>query len=179
MSATQAIAVRKETTGQGNSSRQYLSFTLGEEHFAVPIEHVREIIEFDTLTTIPLMPPFLRGVINLRGAVVPVVDLQRRFGRGETQVGKRTCIVIAEVAHAEERHPLGAIVDSVNEVVSVESGQIEEKPAFGTRLRSDFVDGILNLEGRFVIALDVDKVLSVEEMAAMVGATFVPSEESA
>ena len=169
MSNTQAVATRKPSQAAQAENKQYLTFTLAGEFFALPIEHVREIIEFDGMTPIPMMPEFLRGVINLRGAVVPVVDLQSRFGRGITTMGKRTCFVIVEVEHDETPHPLGIMVDAVNEVVTVDGSQIEEKPAFGTRLRSDFVDGILNLDGRFVVTLDIHQVLSIEEMASLVG----------
>ena len=148
---------------------QYLTFTLAGEAFAIPIEHVREIIEFNGLTSIPLMPSFLRGVINLRGAVVPVVDLQSRFERGETEIHRRTCVVIVELAQDGNASSIGVMVDAVNEVISVDRGKVENKPAFGTNIRADFIDGILNLENRFVITLDIGKVLSVDEMAALIG----------
>lgn len=152
-------------------ARQYLAFGLGGESFALPLEHVREIIEFDQLTSIPLMPPFLRGVLNLRGAVVPVIDLQSRFGRGETVISRRTCVVIVEVKQDESTQLLGALVDAVNEVLSADPSQVERRPAFGTGLRADFVDGILNLDHRFIVTLDIDHVLSVEEMAELMGST--------
>lgn len=148
---------------------QYLTFTLGAEAFAIPIEHVREIIEFNGLTSIPLMPSFLRGVINLRGAVVPVVDLQSRFDRGETAIHRRTCVVIVELSQDDNASSIGVMVDAVNEVISVDRNRVESKPAFGTNIRADFIDGILNLENRFVITLDIGKVLSVDEMAALIG----------
>lgn len=150
------------------SSRQYLTFTLASESFAVLIEHVREIIEFSGLTTIPLMPAFLRGVINLRGAVVPVIDLQSRFGRSETEINRRTCVVIVELV-GNDNPSIGIMVDTVNEVVTVERHKLEAKPSFGTKIRDDFIEGILNLDGRFVIALDIQQVLSIDEMAALVG----------
>jgi purine-binding chemotaxis protein CheW len=156
--------------GEGGAPCQYLTFSLGGESFAIPIEHVREIIEFGEITTIPMMPPFLRGVINLRGAVVPVVDLQARFDRGETTIAKRTCVVIVEVVVDEHAHLLGALVDAVSEVLTLDRNRLENKPSFGSGLRADFVDGILNLDDRFIVTLDINKVLSVEEMAALVGA---------
>jgi purine-binding chemotaxis protein CheW len=170
----------KSERAEDSATHQYLTFSLGGESFAVLIESVREIIEFDGMTPIPMTPDFLRGVINLRGAVVPVIDLWSRFGRGETATGKRTCFVIVEVEHDEAPHPLGIMVDAVNEVVTVDRAQIEDKPSFGTRLRSDFVDGILNLEGKFVVTLDIRQVLSIEEMAELAGAVAgVPAEEFA
>jgi purine-binding chemotaxis protein CheW len=167
---TATLPLPHKGTTEALLTRQYLAFGLGGESFALPIEHVREIIEFDQLTAIPMMPPFLRGVLNLRGAVVPVVDLQSRFGRGETAISKRTCVVIVEVSQGESSHLLGALVDAVNEVLSVDPSQVERKPSFGTGLRADFVDGILNLEHRFIVTLDIDHVLSVEEMAELMGA---------
>jgi purine-binding chemotaxis protein CheW len=150
-------------------TQQFLTLTLGEELFALPIEHVREIIEFGGLTEIPLMPTFLRGVINLRGAVVPVVDLAVRFGRERTAIAKRTCIVIVEVAQDEGMQLLGIIVDAVNAVLAVEPSQLENRPTFGARIRTDFIAGILKHGEQFVIVLDIPQVLSLEELAELVG----------
>ncbi len=147
---------------------QYLTFSLGGDQFGVSIERVREILEYAEPTVVPMMPPFLRGVINLRGAVVPIVDLQSRFGRGATSVARRSCFVITEVEHDGAFHPLGILVDAVNEVIAVDRGALEAKPTFGVHIRSDFVEGILNLEKGFVITLDMRNVLSIEEMAAMI-----------
>lgn len=147
---------------------QYLTFTLGGDQFGVSIERVREILEYAEPTVIPMMPPFLKGVINLRGAVVPIVDLQSRFGRGSTSVAHRSCFVITEMEYEGEFHPLGILVDAVNEVIVVDRGTLEAKPTFGVRIRSDFVEGILNLEKGFVITLDMRNVLSIDEMAAMI-----------
>jgi len=147
--------------------RQFLTFTLENEVFAVSIVKVREIVEFHSLTSIPMMPEFLCGVTNLRGAVIPVVDLLARFGKGVTEIGKRTCIVIIEVRNGEEKTPLGILVNSVNEVLPVEQASIESRPSFGTSIRADFIEALLNLGGRFVIALDVQQVLSIEEMSGI------------
>ncbi|TJZ79004.1 chemotaxis protein CheW [Chitiniphilus eburneus] len=150
-------------------SRQYLTFTLGGELFAMPIEQIREIIEFAGMTEIPLMPAFLRGVINMRGAVVPVIDLAVRFGRERTEIARRTCIVIIEVEQEGQMLLLGVLVDAVNEVLTVEPGQVEQRPAFGARIRAEFIEGMINLDQRFVIALDIRLVLSVEELATLIG----------
>lgn len=158
---------KQELTATG--LRQFLSFRLGDEYFAVSIEGIREIIEFPGLTAIPLTPPFLAGVINLRGAVVPVIDLSVRFGRAKTEVGRRTCIVIVEVAVDHELQALGIIVDAVNEVVEVDAAQIEMRPNFGAGIRADFVSGMLRQGSSFVIALNLDKVLSAEELEQMIG----------
>ncbi len=150
-------------------TQQFLTLTLGQELFALPIEHIREIIEFGGLTEIPLMPSFLRGVINLRGAVVPVIDLAVRFGRERTAIAKRTCIVIVEVEQNDSLQLLGIIVDAVNEVLAVEGHQLENRPAFGARIRADFIAGILKHREQFVVVLDIPHVLSLDELAELVG----------
>ena len=150
-------------------SRQFLSFALGSETFAIPIENIREIIEFSGLTEVPLMPDFLRGVINVRGAVVPVIDLASRFGRGATLATRRTCIVILEVEQDDQFLALGVMVDTVNEVLSVEPGQMETRPAFGAKVHAEFIEGMINQDERFVIALNIPQVLAVDELSALAG----------
>ncbi len=159
-------SARRERTPEAEA-KQYLTFMLGGDTYAIAIGKIREIVEFHTLTLIPLMPSFLRGVTNLRGAVIPVVDLQSRFGNGMTEIGRRTCIVIVEVGTGEETFPLGVIVNAVNEVVPVDPSKIETRPAFGTKIRADFVESLLNLGDRFVIALDVQQSLSITEMSEL------------
>ena len=159
-------AVHAQDLPQG---RQFLTFTLGAEIFAIPIENIREIIEFSGLTEIPMMPNFLRGVINLRGAVVPVIDLASRFGRQHTNISRRTCIVILEVSQEDTVLALGVMVDAVNEVLTIEPSQIEPAPNFGARIRADFIDGMISLGERFVIALNIQRVLAVDEMSALIG----------
>lgn len=159
-------AVRTVDEGQ---TMQYLTFALGGDVFGIPIERVREIQEYVEPTPIPMMPPFLRGVINLRGSVVPVIDLQSRFGRGATDVAHRSCFVIVEVDHEGGAQALGVLVDAVNEVVAIERSRLESRPAFGTRIRADFVEGILQLEKSFVVTLDMKQVLSIEELATLIG----------
>lgn len=144
---------------------QYLTFALGGDMFAIGILHIKEIIEYGTLTTVPMMPEFIRGVINLRGAVVPVVDLAARFGRSPTEISRKTCIVIIEVQSAAGTQDVGVIVDAVSEVLEIPAGEIEPAPSFGARIRVDFIAGMGKIDGSFVIILDVDRVLSVDEMA--------------
>jgi purine-binding chemotaxis protein CheW len=146
---------------------QYLTFTLGGEMFGVAILNVKEIIEYGNLTEIPMMPAFIRGVINLRGAVVPVIDLAARFGGKSTAVGRRTCIVIVEVPDGELRHDIGVVVDAVSEVLEIPAGDIEPPPTFGAKIRADFISGMGKVAGRFVILLEIDKVLSVDEIAML------------
>lgn len=148
-------------------AQQYLTFTLGGEMFAVGILNVKEIIEYGNLTEIPMMPAFIRGVINLRGAVVPVVDLAARFGGRQTQVQRRTCIVIIEMRIGEDKQDLGVIVDAVSEVLEIPGSEIEPPPTFGAKIRADFISGMGKINGKFVIILDIHRVLSVDEMSAL------------
>ena len=146
---------------------QYLTFQLSGEMYAVGILNVKEIIEYGQLTEIPMMPAFIRGVINLRGSVVPVIDLAARFGGHQTENSRRTCIVIIELSNADEHHDIGVVVDAVSEVLEVSSADIEPPPSFGAKIRADFIDGMGKIGGKFVIILDIQKVLSVEEIASL------------
>jgi purine-binding chemotaxis protein CheW len=157
------------STAEGAASQQYLTMRLGQELFALSIEHIREIIEFNGLTEIPLMPDFLRGVINLRGAVVPVLDLALRLGREGTVIGKRTCIVIVEVQRDGYTQLIGVLVDAVNDVLEVQASQLEPRPSFGARIRTEFIASILKHEERFMVVLDLAHVLSLDELAELVG----------
>lgn len=146
---------------------QFLTFLLGGEMFAIPILNIKEIIEYGSLTSVPMMPSFIRGVINLRGSVVPVVDIALRFGRSATPVTRRTCIVILEIEVDGERQDVGVVVDSVSEVLEIPHSEIEPPPTFGAHIRGDFIHGMGKIAGKFVVILAVDKVLSIEEMALL------------
>lgn len=152
---------------------QYLTFMLAQETYAVGILRIKEIIEHSQLTAVPMMPASIRGVINLRGRVVPVIDLMTRFGKGQTAPGKRTCIVILEVESDGEDQDIGIMVDAVNEVLDIPASEIEPPPGFGASVKTDFIKGMGKVNGKFVIMLDVDHVLSMTEMAqlAMVAET--------
>jgi purine-binding chemotaxis protein CheW len=151
---------------------QFLTFMLGEEQYAVGILHIKEIIEYGSLATVPMMPACVRGVINLRGAVVPVMDLSARFGRAPSGISKRSCIVIVEVeGDGECKQVMGMLVDAVNAVVEIAAGDIEPAPSFGTRIRPDFIAGIGKHNGKFVILLDIERVLSSEEIVEMARGT--------
>jgi len=143
---------------------QYLTFMLGRETFALGILSIKEILEYSPPTEIPMMPAFIRGVVNLRGAAVPVVDLCARFGRPSAAVTKKTCIVIVETRLADESHVLGVVVDAVNEVLEIPGSEIEPPPSFGASIRADFIQGMGKVRGKFVIILDADRVLCVEEL---------------
>ncbi len=159
-----ALAVKASETPS-----QYLTFLLGGEMFAVGILNVKEIIEYGHLTEIPMMPAFIRGVINLRGSVVPVIDLSARFGGKTTEVSRRTCIVIVEVSDGEMRHDIGIMVDAVSEVLDIPGSEIEPPPSFGAKIRADFIFGMGKVGGKFVIILNIDRVLSVDEIAMLTG----------
>ena len=158
-------------TGDTAAGQQFLTFLLGKEVFAMDIRTVREIIQYGALTSVPLMPDFVRGVINLRGAVVPVIDLHARFGRPVAEIGKKTCIVIFDAMREGERTELGLLVDAVSEVVDIPAGQIEPPPSFGTAVRRDFIQGMGKLGERFVIILAPDKAFDVDDMARLCEAT--------
>jgi purine-binding chemotaxis protein CheW len=144
--------------------QQYLTFVLGGETFAIGILAIKEIIEYTGITDVPMMPAYLRGVINLRGAVVPVVDLSVRFGKPPNAVTKRTCIVIIEIKVGHERHDIGLVVDAVNAVLDIPQGEIEPPPSFGSHIRTDFIQGMGKVNGKFVILLELDHILAFEEM---------------
>lgn len=145
--------------------RQYLTFRLGEEIFGLDVGKVREILDMTTITKIPRTPEFLKGVINLRGNVVPVVDMRLKFGLPAVEKTVDTCIVVTEVTLEGETTVLGALVDSVQEVFELEPKQIEPAPRIGTRLRTEFILGMGKRDGRFIMLLDVDKVFSCDELS--------------
>jgi len=145
---------------------QYLTFHLAGEEYAVGILQVREIITYGTLTKVPHTPPSIRGVINLRGNVVPVVDLGLKFGLTASPVTDRTCIVIVEANINESRTIMGVIADSVSQVISISDNEILIAPAFGTRVRIDFLRGMGKSGDKFVLILDIDKVLSADDPAS-------------
>jgi purine-binding chemotaxis protein CheW len=137
---------------------------LAGEIYAIGILAIKEIIEYTALTSVPMMPAYLRGVINLRGAVVPVTDLAVRFGKSPSSITKRTCIVIIEIETEGQRHDVGVMVDVVNAVLEIPAGEIEPAPAFGAQMRADFIAGMAKVDGKFVILLDVDHILAFEEI---------------
>jgi purine-binding chemotaxis protein CheW len=159
---------------EAGEAGQYLTFVLGAETFAIGIMAIKEIIEYASLTEVPMMPAYVRGVINLRGAVVPVLDLPLRFGKGASAVTKRTCIVIIEVVLGSERHTLGLVVDAVNAVLDIPSSDIEPPPAFGASIRTEFIRGMVKVNSKFVILLDVDHALAADELQSL---TEIPQDQ--
>jgi purine-binding chemotaxis protein CheW len=145
-------------------TRQYLTFKLGEEIFALEVANAREILEFVSITKVPRTPEFMRGVINLRGSVVPVMDMRVKFGMSQTEKTVNTCIIVVEVSVEGERMVLGALVDSVQEVFELEADQIEPPPRLGLRIRTEFIKGMGKRDNQFIMILDIDKVFSMEEL---------------
>ncbi|HPS67298.1 MAG TPA: chemotaxis protein CheW [Holophaga sp.] len=149
--------------------QQYLAFGLGGEAFAMEIGYVKEVVQYGELTEVPLMPSYIRGVISLRGAMVPVIDLSVRFGRPLTEIALRSCVIILEVPRREGSVVVGVIVDNVSEVLELADSEIEPPPAFGKDPRAEFLSGVGKAGEHFVILLDVRHILSIDELAALSG----------
>ncbi|ASV11506.1 chemotaxis protein CheW [Leptospira santarosai] len=151
---------------------QFLTFYLGEECYGIGILHIKEIIEYSGLTNVPLMPEFIPGVINLRGNVVPVVDLKHKFFKSKIEPNRKTCVIIVEI-HSErntdrkEKTDLGILVESVNEVISIPENDIEPAPTFGSKIKVDFILGMAKQENGFIIVLNTEKILNLEELTSL------------
>lgn len=155
------------------NTRQYLTFQLGEEIFAIDVVNVREILEFNSVTKVPQTPDYMRGVINLRGSVVPVLDMRLKFGMSVTEKTINTCIVVVEVPMEDENVIIGALVDSVQEVFELDPDSIEPAPRIGIQLRNGFIKGMGKKDDRFVIILDIERVFSYEELSGITDMTDV------
>lgn len=153
-----------DATVGATEQTQYLTFMIGEEEYALGILRVREIIQYDVITRVPRMPSWIRGVINLRGGVVPVLDLALKLGLPPREVTKSTCIVILEVQAQGEGEMVGILADSVCQVVDLGADDIEPPPGFGTRIRADYLVGMGRAERRFVLILDADRILTGHEL---------------
>jgi len=161
-----ALARTTDTTAHGAAPagadrNQYLTFLLDGQGFAIEILAIREIIEYQGLTVVPTMPQLVRGVINLRGVALPVVDLLVRFGKKPIQPGKRACIVVVELGQGGQR-VVGALVDAVSRVLEIGEDEIEPPPAFGAKIPTEFIRGVGKVDGKFVILLNVESVLALE-----------------
>ena len=144
---------------------QYLTFVVGDEEYGVGIRQAKEIIEYDTVTTVPNAPAFIRGVINLRGSVVPVVDLAVKFGRRPGAVTRRSCIVVVEVRHEGSATVMGIVADRVTQVAELAADAIEPAPSFGTGIRTDWLFGLGRTDKRFLLLLDTDRLLADTELS--------------
>ena len=146
---------------------KYLTFTLANEEYGIGILKIKEIIGMMPITTVPRTPEFVKGVINLRGKVIPVIDLRLRFAMEEMEYTERTCIIVAEIERQSGKVQIGAVVDSVSEVLNVGGNDIEETPSFGTKLDTEYILGMAKMEGGVKILLDIDEVLNDEEIAVL------------
>lgn len=162
------MAVKQDTDHAASSDegamQQFLTYQLGEELFGIEILRVKEIIEYNRITRVPLVPDYIAGVINLRGNVVPVVDLKHLFSGENAAISRRTCIIVVETGDDEEHMETGLLVDSVNEVVDISKSDIEPPPSFGTGIRTDFILGMGKGKERIIILLDARLLLSFEEL---------------
>ncbi|TVR70658.1 MAG: chemotaxis protein CheW [Spirochaetaceae bacterium] len=150
------------------TARQYLTFTLADEHYAVPVEEVKEVLEFSSVTRVPKTQAFMRGVINLRGSVIPVIDLRLKFGLDATEKTIATSIVVLELELGGTPITVGALADSVQEVISLDESAIEPPPRIGARINTDFIRGIGRQEDSFILLLDIDRIFSEEDMSAAI-----------
>ena len=146
---------------------KYLTFTLADEEYGIGILKIREIIGMMPVTSVPQTPPFVKGVINLRGKVIPVVDLRLRFGMEANDYTERTCIIVVEIAGQAGTVQIGIVVDAVSEVLNIKAEDIEETPTFGVKLNTEYILGMAKMEGGVKILLDIDQVLSTEEISAL------------
>jgi purine-binding chemotaxis protein CheW len=166
LSGSRQRVIEQEAGVQG---RQYLTFTVTGVSFGIAISSIKEIIEYRTPTEVPKMLGYMRGLINMRGRVVPVIDLAVRFGRSKVEPTRRTCIVILDMQQKQEQHDIGVVADAVSAVVEIADADVEPAPSFGSHLRTDFISGMGKIGDEFVILLDIDKVLSVEELTTLEG----------
>jgi purine-binding chemotaxis protein CheW len=156
--------------------QQYLTFFLAGEEYAIGIQRVKEIIEYTTITKVPKVPEWIRGVINMRGNVVPVVDLAVRFGLDQRPVTKTSCIVVVEIQQESERTVMGVVADAVNQVIDLAPQDIEEPPAFGARVRLEYLLGMGKLGHKFALILNIDRVLSTSELLTVSSVQAAPPD---
>ena len=161
------LTKHSESKVASSSTTQFLTFKTGGETFAIDILDVKEIIEIEAITRVPMMPAFIIGIINLRGRVVPVVDLSSRLGRTTSTMSKKSCIVLVEVNHSLESNIIGMMVDEVHEIVQIDEHDTQPPPDFGTEIRTDFISSMGRVDERFIILLDVNHVLSIEDISTI------------
>jgi purine-binding chemotaxis protein CheW len=167
----------KETKPPITGNGQYLTFFVAGEEYAVNILKVKEIVQFDTVTTVPNAAAWIRGVTNLRGNVVPVIDLAAKFGLPQSKVSKFSCIVIVEACYQGDSLTLGVMTDLVNQVLDFSENDVEAPPPFGTRVKLEYLLGMGRMGKKFCLILDIDKVLSADELVAVTDTTSVPKSE--
>lgn len=173
----QLVEKNKEVaTAQQDLVMKYLTFLLGEKSYAISILKIKEILEYGVVTPIPKMPDFICGAINLRGKLVPVIDLLERLGNGKSEIEKRSCIVIVEMEFSNEVLSIGVIVDAVSKVMDFKNSDIEAAPSFGGAVETDFIDGMGKVDEEFVIILNIDRVLSLEDLALLADSKNVSAQ---
>jgi purine-binding chemotaxis protein CheW len=165
---------RAEETGEGRT--QYLAFLVGRDEYAVPILKVREIFAFEDATRVPATPTWIRGVVNLRGQVLPVIDLAVKFGLPPISVTVRTCVVVFELVIDGQATAVGALVDEVSQVLELAEREVEPPPSFGTQIRVEYLVGATLSKGRFALLLDCDRVLCTDELLAVAAALEPPPQ---
>ncbi|MGD9938634.1 MAG: chemotaxis protein CheW [Clostridia bacterium] len=163
---------------QESAFNQYLTFTLAGEQYAVPVGKVREVLEYTRITRLPRTADFMKGLINLRGAGVPVIDLRLKFGMEETTVDKDTAIVVLDVDGSTGEVVVGALADAVHEVVEIDADQIEPAPRFGTKLAAEFIQGVGKRDNHFIIILDIDRIFNSDEVAMLLSQETLGTEAS-
>ncbi len=149
-------------------NRKYLTFQIDGKDYGTGIDKVKEIIEYSAMTRVPLTPPHIRGVSNLRGNVIPIIDMAVRLNKPVHKVSKRTCIIIVELEDDGESLDIGFVVDEVDEVMDIKESQIESAPQFGADIRSDFISGMIQIDNHFIILLSMDEVLSIKELSELI-----------
>lgn len=147
------------------NNEQYLVFPLAEDNYGLNITYIREIIEYNKLTEVPMVPDFIRGVLNLRGHVVPVIDLNCRFSGKISDIGKRSCILVVDSEQKDSFSEMGILVDSVTKMIEIDTKNIEPAPSFGSKIRTDFIHGMGRIDDDFIVLLQVHKVLSIDELS--------------
>lgn len=164
---TATAAINTSLMAEKEREGKYLTFCLDNEEYGIGILKVKEIIGMMPITTVPQTPEFVKGVINLRGKVIPVVALRLKFGMAENEYTERTCIIVVEIEAMTGTVMIGVVVDSVSEVLNIKGEDVEDTPTFGTRLNTDYILGMAKMEGSVKILLDIDRVLSAEEVAVL------------
>ena len=173
----QLVEKNKEVVAaQQDLVMKYLTFLLGEKSYAISILKIKEILEYGSVTPIPKMPDFICGAINLRGTLVPVIDLLERLGNGKSEIEKRSCIVIVEMKFSNEVLSIGVIVDAVSKVMDFRNSDIEAAPSFGGTVETDFIEGMGKVDEDFVIILNIDRVLSLDDLALLANSKSVSTE---
>ena len=159
-----------QTSIETEVSTQFLTFKLGEEIFALDVAEVREILDFTSITKVPMTPPFMRGVINLRGRVVPVMDLRLMFDMSETEKTVNSCIIVIEMTMDSDNVVIGVLADAVQEVIDLEPAQIEPAPRIGTRMNTEFIEGMGKHNGGFLMILNIDRIFSSSDLDSVLAA---------